>query len=44
MQVETWVAMERIVKRTRKMYSVMSVTLVEEVMVMQAVEPDIQMV
>ena len=31
MQVETSVAMEMIVKETRRMYSVMSVTLVEEV-------------
>ena len=32
MQVETSVAMETTVKETRRMYSVMSVTLVEEVM------------
>ena len=31
-QVETSVAMEMIVKEARRMYSVMSVTLVEEVM------------
>lgn len=42
MQVETSVAMEKIVKEMRRMYSVMSVILVEEVMLVQTVEPDVR--